>query len=53
MAMLLPSPKSSNEKNGAIYITELHNYKKGWELGMPFLETLEWFTIELLREIRF
>lgn len=23
-------------KNGAIYITELHNNKKGWELGMPF-----------------
>lgn len=36
MAMLLPSPKSSNDKNGAIYITELHNNKKGWELGMPF-----------------
>lgn len=53
MAMLLPSPKSSNDKNGAIYITELHNNKKGWELGMPFLETLEWSTVELLREIRF
>lgn len=36
MAMLLPSPKSSNETNGAIYITVLHNNKKGWELGMPF-----------------
>lgn len=36
MAMLLPSPKSSNETNGAIYITVLHNNKMGWELGMPF-----------------
>lgn len=54
MAMLLPSPKSSNDKNGAIYITELHNNKKGWELGMPFLETLECIdTVELLREIGF
>lgn len=51
--MLLPSPKSSNDRNGAIYITELHNNKKGWELGMPFLETLEWSTVELLREIGF
>lgn len=51
--MLLPSPKSSNDKNGAIYITELHNNKKEWELGMPFLETLEWSTVELLREIGF
>lgn len=36
MAMLFPSPKSSNETNGAIYITVLHNNKMGWELGMPF-----------------